>query len=169
LSRAGATEVPGTPVAGLPGERRPYVTVAAICERNGRFLVVEEHADGAVVFNQPAGHVEEGETPLDAVRREVLEESGWEFEPESIVGIYLYPNPARAVTYLRVCFAGRCTTHHADRPLDDGILRACWMTRAELAERPDRLRSPLVMRCIDDFLDGRSHPLELIARVGPDG
>ena len=145
------------------------MTVAAVAERDGRFLVIEERADGAIVFNQPAGHLEEGETPIEAVRREVLEESGWQFEPESIVGVYLYLNPVQAVTYLRLCFSGSCTVHHADRPLDDEILRACWMSRAELASNPDRLRSPLVLRCIDDFLAGHSHPLELISQVVPNG
>jgi ADP-ribose pyrophosphatase YjhB (NUDIX family) len=146
-------------------EPRPVVTVAAVAERDGRFLVVEERDHGAAVFNQPAGHLEGGETPLEAVRREVLEESGWEFEPQSIVGIYLYPNPAQRVSYLRLCFAGRCGNHHPERPLDAGILRCCWMSRAELAERPERLRSPLVLRCIDDFLDGKTYPLDLIRRV----
>ena len=165
MSRPSASNAPGGSAPDLPGQRRPVVTVAAIVNRDRRFLVVEERADGADVFNQPAGHLEAGETPLEAVRREVLEESGWEFEPETIVGVYLYPNPAQQVTYLRLCFAGRCTAHHPGRPLDDGILRACWMNREELAARPDRLRSPLVLRCIDDFLDGKSHPLELISRV----
>jgi ADP-ribose pyrophosphatase YjhB (NUDIX family) len=143
-------------------QRRPFVTVAAVAEREGRFLIVEEWADGAIVYNQPAGHLEEDETPIEAVRREALEESGWEFEPESLVGIYLYPNPAQQVTYLRFCFAGRCTAHHPGRPLDEGILRACWMSRAELAAHADRLRSPLVLRCIDDYLEGISHPLDLL-------
>jgi 8-oxo-dGTP pyrophosphatase MutT (NUDIX family) len=144
---------------------RPIVTVAAVAECNGRFLIVEEHADGAVVLNQPAGRLEADETPAEAVRREVFEESGWEFEPESVVGIYLYPSPAQNVTYLRLCFSGRCVTHHPQHPLDAGILRVCWMSRAELAAQSGRLRSPLVLRCIDDFLGGVSHPLGLISRV----
>lgn len=164
MNRGSPTPAPGTPASGLP-ERRPFLTVAAVCERDGRFLVVEERDGSAIVFNQPAGHVEEGETPAEAVRREVLEESGWEFEPQFIIGIYLYPNPVRAVTYLRVCYAGRCTAHDAHRRLDKEIVRACWMSRAELAGRPGRLRSPLVLRCIDDFLDGKAYPLELISRV----
>lgn len=147
---------------------RPVATVAAVVRRDDRFLVVEEQADNGIVFNQPAGHIEAGETPFEAVRREVLEETGWEFEPEAVVGIYLYPNRAVGVTYLRLCYAGRCTVHHPERPLDDGILRACWMSRAELAAQPSRLRSPLVLQCIDDFLAGSVHPLHLIrnARSG---
>lgn len=144
---------------------RPRLTVAAVVERDGRFLVVEEEADGATVFNQPAGHVEADETPEAAVRREVLEETGWHFEPQALVGIYHYPDTAQRITYLRLCFAGRCTAHEPQRPLDAGILRACWLSRAELEAHSGRLRSPLVLRCIDDFLSGRLHPLELIAHV----
>ena len=141
---------------------KPNVTVAAIVEQDSRFLLVEEEADGLVVFNQPAGHLEEGETLYDAVRREVIEETAWEFEPETLVGVYMYPNPHRPLTYLRFCFAGKAIKHHPDRKLDDEIIRTVWMNREETGEREDRMRSPMVMRCINDYLSGQSYPLELL-------
>lgn len=143
----------------------PFVTVAAIAHRDDQFLVVEEQADGGLVFNQPAGHLERRETLFEAVRREVLEETGWDFEPQSVVGVYLYASPQPDVSYLRVCFAGHCLAHHADRPLDEGIVRALWMSRAELAAAGPRLRSPLVLRCIDDYLAGRDYPLSILAHL----
>jgi len=142
----------------------PHITVAAVAERDGRFLVVEEEADGAVVFNQPAGHLEPGETLIDAVVREVLEETAWEFEPEGLLGVYLYPTPT--VDYLRFCFAGRATVHHPDRALDRGILRAPWLTREEIAAT-GRMRSPLVLQCIDDYLAGHRYPADLVRHVYP--
>lgn len=141
---------------------KPNVTVAAIAHRDGRFLIVEEKADGSAVFNQPAGHLERGETLIDAVRREVLEETGWEYEPECLVGIYLYPAPRSEVSYLRFCFAGGCVRHHPGRSLDEEIIRVTWMSRCELAGNEQRMRSPMVLRCIDDFLSGRSYPIGLL-------
>lgn len=141
---------------------KPNVTVAAIVERENRFLLVEEEADGLVVFNQPAGHLEENETLFDAVRREVLEETAWEYEPHSLVGVYMYPNPHQGITYLRFCFAGTAIRHHPDRELDREIIRTVWLDRDEVRELEDRLRSPMVLRCINDYLAGVQHPLELL-------
>lgn len=141
---------------------KPHVTVAALAEREGRFLVVEEEADGRVVYNQPAGHLDEGETLLEAVRRETLEETAWRFEPSAVLGVYRWHNPRNGYTYLRVCFIGHCDAHEAQRPLDTGILRALWLTRAELAELGAQLRSPLVLRCVDDYLAGKHYPLALL-------
>ncbi|MEE8320433.1 MAG: NUDIX hydrolase [Gammaproteobacteria bacterium] len=146
---------------------KPYVTVAAVVRRDDRFLLVEEEADGQVVFNQPAGHLEQNEDLIQAVKREVLEETASEFEPENIVGIYLYPNPYADITYLRFCFSGNCTQQHPGRPLDHGILRAVWLSRAEIEAQGNKMRSPMVMRCIDDFLSGKSFPLELINHYLP--
>jgi len=142
----------------------PHITVAAIAERDGRFLMVEEEADGSVVFNQPAGHLEPGETLTQAVVREVREETAWDFEPECLLGVYLYPTAG--VSYLRFCFAGRCTAHHPGQALDQGILRAPWLSREEIAAT-GRLRSPLVLNCIDDYLAGRRYPVELVRHVYP--
>ena len=141
---------------------KPNVTVAAIAEDNGRYLLVEEDVDNLIVFNQPAGHLEKNETLLDAVKREVMEETAREFEPQSLVGVYLYPNPHRDIMYLRFCFAGRCIQHHADEPLDDGIIRAVWMTRDEIEASHEKMRSPMVRRCLDDYLSGKRYPLEML-------
>ncbi|MDN6859657.1 NUDIX hydrolase [Pseudomonas sp. CAN2814] len=140
-----------------------HVTVATIIEDQGRFLLVEEmSADKKQVFNQPAGHLEANETLPEAAVRETLEETGWDVELTAVTGIYLYTAPSNGVTYQRVCFAARPLRHHPERALDDGILGARWMTREELAAQPDRWRSHLVLRCIDDYLSGESFPLALI-------
>ena len=144
---------------------KPNVTVAAISENDGDFLVVEETDQGQVVINQPAGHLEKGESLIDAVKREVMEETAWVFEPEAIVGIYLYPNPRAEITYLRVCFSGTCLKHIPDKKLDDGIIRATWMQRDELHANKDILRSPLVLRCIDDYLAGKKYPLDILSKL----
>lgn len=141
---------------------KPNTVVAAVLERDGRFLLVEEEDRGRIVYNQPAGHLDPGETLLDAVRRETLEESAWHIEPEGLVGIYLIEPPQAATTYLRFCFHGRLISHEPTRPLDKEILRAVWMTPEELAAEPHKHRSPLVMRCIQDYLAGHRHPLTLI-------
>jgi len=141
----------------------PHTTVASIIERSGRFLMVEElDRDGKTVFNQPAGHLEEAESLLDAVIRETREETGWGFVPQALVGIYRWQVPPAETTYLRFCFHGRCHDHQPELPLDDGILRAVWLNRDELAANPHQLRSPMVLRCIDDYLSGCRYPLELI-------
>ena len=145
---------------------KPNTTVAAIVRRGERFLVVEEAVDGGVVINQPAGHIEENETPGQAVRREVAEETGYRFEPHAITGIYFYRSPGNGITYVRFCFTGECDAEPDDGPLDEGIIRARWMTRDELEACADMHRSPLVLRCIDDYLSGRSFPLDLVASVG---
>lgn len=142
---------------------KPNLAVAAVIEREGRFLVVEESVDGSQpVVNQPAGHLEHGETLIEGIKREVLEETAWHFDPAGVVGLYLYPKPETSVTYLRVCFHGSCFDHEPTRALDHGILRAAWLSRAELASMPEKLRSPMVMRCIDDYLAGKRFPLNLI-------
>jgi 8-oxo-dGTP pyrophosphatase MutT (NUDIX family) len=144
---------------------KPHVTVAAIAEREGRFLVVEEEVRGVNVFNNPAGHLEPGESFLDAVRREALEETGWDFTPDAVTGIYLWKNPELEASFVRVAFHGHCNRHHPERALDKGIVAAHWLTRAELAREPARLRSPMVLHCIDDCMAGRRYPLELLSHI----
>jgi ADP-ribose pyrophosphatase YjhB (NUDIX family) len=144
---------------------KPHVTVAAVVERDGRFLIVKEEVAGRVVYNQPAGHLDEGESLATAVAREVLEETAWHFTPDGVLGVYRWMNPKDKITYLRVCFRGTCEAHEPRRVLDRGILRACWMTRAEIEDLKPQLRSPLVLRCVDDYLAGKRYPLALLTDV----
>lgn len=138
---------------------RPDLTVAAVVQRENRFLIVEEHIQGQLVFNQPAGHVEDGESIIAAVVRETLEETGWHMVPTHLLGLYLWRNPANGASILRVAITGEVASHDPSRRLDDGIVAAHWMSHAALLARRASLRSPLVMRCIDDFIAGRRHDL----------
>jgi 8-oxo-dGTP pyrophosphatase MutT (NUDIX family) len=140
----------------------PHVTVATVIEDRGRFLLVEEMADGRAVFNQPAGHLEADESLIQAAVRETLEETGWDIELTGVTGIYLYTAPSNGITYQRVCFAAKALQQRPEHPLDDGIIGPRWLTRDELAAQPERWRSELVLRCIDDYLTGTSAPLSLI-------
>ena len=141
---------------------RPSVTVAAVIERGGRFLFVEERIDGRLVLNQPAGHLDPGESLVAACRREVLEETAHAFEPRALVGVYRWHYAAKDVTFLRFCFAGKILGTE-QRPLDKEIVRLHWLTPAELATRRSEHRSPLVAKCVTDFLAGRRFPLELLS------
>ena len=132
----------------------PHVTVAVVVERDGRFLLVEEMSDRSeVVINQPAGHVEQGET---------LEETGWDATLTAFLGLYVYTPPHKPdLTYYRACFLATATHHHSERPLDTGILRAVWLSPEDIAAS-DRLRSPLVLKCVQDALSGQRFPLALV-------
>lgn len=145
---------------------KPNVTVAAVIEREGRFLLVEETSGGRLVLNQPAGHLEEGESLLHAVRRETREETGWRFHPDALLGIYRW-RKGGDVTYLRFAFLGRVDEHDPALPLDDGIVRALWLTPDEIRREHARHRSPQVQRCVDDFLAGRRYPLDILADFAP--
>jgi|TARA_R100000935_G_scaffold12641_1_gene25157 8-oxo-dGTP pyrophosphatase MutT (NUDIX family) len=140
----------------------PHITVATIVEADGRFLMVEESKGGRLVLNQPAGHLEPDETLRQAAVRETLEETGWEVQLEGVVGIYLYTAPSNGVTYQRVCFSASPIRHDSQRELDTGIVAALWLTRDELARQPERWRSELILRCIDDYLTGPTHDLAVI-------
>lgn len=140
---------------------KPNVTVAAVVERSGGFLLVEEQTADGLRYNQPAGHLEEGESLLDAVIRETLEESARHFTPTALVGIYQYRKPASPVTYLRFAFTGEVSAPE-DRPLDTGILRALWMPATDIRACRERHRSPLLMQCVEDYIAGRRYPLQLL-------
>jgi 8-oxo-dGTP pyrophosphatase MutT (NUDIX family) len=142
-----------------------HLTVAAIIEKRGRFLMVEELVGGRTVINQPAGHVERGETFIDAVVREVREETAWRFVPAAINGVYLWQHPDSGERFLRVAFCGNCEDHDARLALDDGIIRTLWLTRAELVKRRDALRSPMVLRVIDDYLQDVRFPLSMFQHL----
>ncbi|MGQ0547436.1 MAG: NUDIX hydrolase [Betaproteobacteria bacterium] len=142
---------------------KPSVTVAAVIERDGKFLLVEERIEGRLVLNQPAGHLDPGESLADACRREVLEETAHRFEPTGLVGVYRWHYPEKDVTFLRFCFKG--TVGEAkDVPLDKEIVRLHWLTPEEIRARKAQHRSPLVQKCVEDFLAGRDFPLELFSR-----
>jgi 8-oxo-dGTP pyrophosphatase MutT (NUDIX family) len=143
---------------------KPNVTVAAIVERDGRFLLVEEDTDRGRLFNQPAGHLDPGESLVHAVARETLEETACTFEPTGLLGVYQYQSSADDVTYIRFAFTGKITGPETGRPLDTGIIRALWLTPQEIRREATRHRSPLVMRCIDDYLAGRRFPLDVLYR-----
>ena len=141
---------------------KPNVTVAAVLEQEGRFLLVEEQTEQGILFNQPAGHWEPDETLAAGTAREVMEEAAYAFEPQHLLGIYRWHAPASDTTYLRFAFSGSIHAHHPERALDDGIIRAVWMTPEEIRTTRERHRSPLVLRCIEDYLAGKRYPLEII-------
>lgn len=142
---------------------KPHVTVAAVLEKDGKFLLVEEHAgtDG-IRFNQPAGHWENFESLTEGAVREVLEESGYHFTPQWLVGIYRWKHPNKDITYLRFAFGGSITGHEPDRKLDEGIIRAVWLSPEEIRANEARNRSPLVWQCVVDYLAGKRYPLDIL-------
>jgi len=141
---------------------KPNVTVAAVVERNGAFLLVEEQTDEGIRYNQPAGHLEAGESLIEAVVRETLEESACDFQAEALLGIYQYRQASSNVTYLRFAFTGTLSEPHPGRSLDAGIMRTLWMPVAEIRACSELHRSPLLMLCIDDYLAGKRYPLRLL-------
>jgi len=145
---------------------KPDVTVAAIVEREGRFLLVEEETSDGIRLNQPAGHLEPDETIIAAVRRETLEETAYDFIAEKLVGIYRWSRPKSDLTYLRFAFAGSLGAHYPERSLDTGILRALWLTHDEIIASSERHRSPLVVQCVEDYLAGRRYPIDALVEFG---
>ncbi len=148
--------------------RRIDVTVAAIIEADDRFLVVEEQANGKIVFNQPAGHLEPGESLTAAVIRETYEETGFSFEPDSVLGLYLWHCDEADTSFLRIAFCGDAVPPTANPTLDEGILATHWLTRSQLIAREARLRSPLVLRCLDDYRAGIRHPISMVSELPAD-
>ena len=144
---------------------QPDVTVATVVVDGGRLLCVEERVNGHAVINQPAGHLEPDESLLDAALRETREETGWDVKLTAFVGAYQWKAPETDRHYLRFAFAAEPLRHDPARALDEGILRALWMTPAELMEARDRHRSPLVWQVVADHLAGRRHPLSLLQQM----
>jgi 8-oxo-dGTP pyrophosphatase MutT (NUDIX family) len=141
---------------------KPHVTVAAIIEQDQRFLFVEEETSNGLRFNQPAGHLEDGEDLIAAVKREVMEETAWQFEPEYIVSIQLWRKNPDFPSFVRVCFSGHCHSHNPIQQLDEGITATHWLTRDEIETERHRLRSPLVLISLDEYLSGQRCPLSLL-------
>jgi 8-oxo-dGTP pyrophosphatase MutT (NUDIX family) len=141
----------------------PSVTVAAVIERGGRFLFVEEVFDGRRVLNQPAGHLDPGESLVAACAREVMEETAHQFTPRHLIGVYRWFYTPKDITYLRFCFSGDVGAFDEDRKLDKEIVALHWLTPAQLTDRRAEHRSPLVQKCVEDFLAGRRYPLEILS------
>lgn len=141
---------------------KPNATVAAVVQRDGKFLLVEEETAAGRAFNQPAGHLEDGEALVDAVAREALEETAYHFKPTHLIGIYSWKHLHKNITYLRFAFGGELRGFEAGRQLDEGIIRARWLTLDEVRASQPRHRSPLVLRCIEDMVAGKCYPLDLL-------
>jgi 8-oxo-dGTP pyrophosphatase MutT (NUDIX family) len=148
---------------------KPSVTVAAVIERNGRFLLVEEETAQGLMLNNPAGHLDPGESPEQGCIRETLEETGCHFQPDALVGVYLArllrPATDEDITYLRFAFCGRVGEPEPGRALDAGIVRTLWLTPEEIRASCARHRSPLLLQCMEDYLAGRRHPLDAITTL----
>jgi len=141
---------------------RPHVTVATVVPRDGRFLLVEEDIRGRIVLNQPAGHLDPDEAIQHAAVRETLEETGWDIELDCLLCVQQWRNAESGRQFVRFTFGGVPLHHHADRALDDGIVRTLWLTREEIAAEASRLRSPMVLASVDDWLAGHRLPLDTI-------
>ncbi|MEH6626188.1 MAG: NUDIX hydrolase [Motiliproteus sp.] len=141
---------------------KPHATVACIIEDKGRFLFVEEYSNGKRVLNQPAGHLEANETLVEGVMREVLEETRWQVEITDLLGMYIYTPPHKNSTYHRTCFVGRPVKEETERELDKDIIRTLWLSYEELQAEVERLRSPMVLKALEDYLQGKRYPLEYI-------
>lgn len=144
---------------------KPNVTVAAVIEKDGKFLLVEEETADGLRFNQPAGHLEDNESIEDGVRRETQEETAYSFNPTGLLGIYHWKHPDKDITYLRFAFTGEVTGFDAEQKLDDGIVRAVWMTPEEIRATQDRHRSPQVVLCVEHYLSGQRFPLSVLTHL----
>jgi ADP-ribose pyrophosphatase YjhB (NUDIX family) len=144
----------------------PHITVAAVIERDNKFLLVKEMVEGIAVLNQPAGHWEAGETLVEAAQRETLEETGWEFYPTALVGIYRWQHPRKDETFLRFTFCGSCSDNQISTDLDDGILEANWLRADEILALPDiKLRSTMVIESLNDYLAGKRYDIDMLRDI----
>ena len=144
---------------------KPNTTVAAIVEQDGKFLLVEEETADGIRLNQPAGHLENNETLLQAVMRETDEETAYRFQPEALLGVYHWKHPDKDLTYLRFAFIGSVSDHRPQQQLDDGILRAVWLDFEQIRARRDVHRSPQVLTCIEHYLAGQRFPLAALTHL----
>lgn len=146
---------------------KPHVTVAAIVPRDGCFLLVEEYIQGTLLLNQPAGHLEPGESLLEAAYRETLEETAWTIKLTGLVAIYQWSAPNSGEQFLRFTFAAEALDHDPKRKLDAGVARTVWLSRDELEQAAHRTRSPMVLRGVDDYLSGKHLPLNTVQSLLP--
>jgi 8-oxo-dGTP pyrophosphatase MutT (NUDIX family) len=144
---------------------KPHATVAAIIEHNGKFLLVEEETERGNRFNQPAGHLEDNETLIEAVVRETLEETAYTFTPESFLGVYHWKHEHNDTTYLRFAYIGSASDHQPELALDEGIIRTVWMTIEEIRSNAKLMRSAQVITCIEDYLSGQKFPLSVVTHL----
>ena len=144
---------------------KPNTTVAAIVDQNGKFLLVEEQTERGNRYNQPAGHLEDGESLIQAVIRETIEESAYEFTPQAILGIYHWKHQHNDTTYLRFAFIGSVGRHYPLQQLDDGIVQAVWMSIDEMRDKASLMRSPQVLTCVEDYLAGKRYPLAVLTHL----
>ncbi|WP_426690066.1 NUDIX hydrolase [Rhodanobacter ginsengiterrae] len=142
---------------------RPHVTVACVVADGDRYLMVEEEVAGRLAYNQPAGHLDDGESLLAAACRETLEETGWTVELQHLIGVHQWRSTEHGDAVVRFSFAARPVSHHPDRPLDSDIRRALWLSRAQIAALGDRLRSPMILQSIDLWLGGQRLPLDSLS------
>ncbi|MEC8427198.1 MAG: NUDIX hydrolase [Pseudomonadota bacterium] len=142
-------------------ENLPHATVATVVEKDGKYLMVNEYRSNRWVFNQPAGHIESGEGIVEAAIRETLEETGWQIVPRAVAGISVYHAP-NGVSYIRTTLIADPVHHHTDRDLDDGIAEAVWLSYEELIEKQQQLRSPIVLKVIEDVRRGIAYPLDML-------
>jgi len=141
---------------------KPNVTVAAVIENEGRFLLVEETTDNGLMFNQPAGHLEPGEDLIAAVKREVHEETAWQFEPEALIAVQLWRKNPEFPSFVRFCFTGNAHSHDPNQALDDGIITTHWLRHDEITARGTQLRSPLVLKTLEAYMSGQRYPLNVL-------
>jgi 8-oxo-dGTP pyrophosphatase MutT (NUDIX family) len=141
----------------------PHVTVATIVERDGRFLLVYEEADGERVYNQPAGHLDPNETLIEAAVRETLEETGWTVKLTALLGISLYEAPSNGITDLRTSFIADAVSFDSEYELDTGIIEAVWLSYEEIVARRDQLRSPMTLQVIEEYRTGKHFPLSVLS------
>jgi 8-oxo-dGTP pyrophosphatase MutT (NUDIX family) len=143
----------------------PHKTVATVIEKNGLFLMVEEMIAGKLLYNQPAGHLEPGETLMAGAIRETLEETAWEVQLTGFLGLYQYTTKSDNICYIRSCFIAEPSQHYPNRALDAGVLRALWMSKQDLEARRHQLRSQIVLRVIEDYLTGKRYPLDTVVAI----
>ncbi len=143
---------------------RPHITVATVVQQDQRFLLVRERSASEFVYNQPAGHVEWGESLIEAAQRETLEESGWEVEVSELLGIYEYLSPTNGISYIRHCFTAKPLIQRHPGPIDRDIEDVHWLRLDEIRDLQDQLRSPMVWRAVQDFERGQRYPLTVIAK-----